>query len=218
MRKTTRMAVLCILWAVSTCAAAEPKLINEKRVFPKGDPVWKKPRQYSLWAMRLSPDGKHLLYSHPKGKPPLTPEGAPDFHKMQYEMVLRNLKTDKDTLLPINPLKSGWRTGFTRFNMFDPAGKKLALANIVVEEQKVDERLTSVRTSMTLVLYDITAGKIIKTSIKDPRCIGKFDRTGKGLIGMKGRRSLDIFTSDLGGVKLKTLAVKGFLQSVCPTA
>ena len=64
MRKTIQTAMLCILWAVSTCAAAGPKLVNEKRVFPKGDPMWKTPPQYHLWAIRLSPDGSEITRGH----------------------------------------------------------------------------------------------------------------------------------------------------------
>ena len=44
-------------------------------------------------------------------------------------MVLRDLQTAKDTVLPIPPLESGWRTVFTRFNTFAPDGKTLASAD-----------------------------------------------------------------------------------------
>ena len=60
--RTARIAVcLALLPLCAELGGAEPRLVNAKRVFPKGNVTWKKPTQYSLWAMRLSPDGKSVL-------------------------------------------------------------------------------------------------------------------------------------------------------------
>ena len=104
MKALINASVLLALWGVSVSLGAEPRLLNAKRVFPEGNVRWKEPRQYSLWAMRLSPDGRNVLYARLKGKPPLTAKGEPDWQKAEYELLLRNLKTGKDTVLPIGPM------------------------------------------------------------------------------------------------------------------
>ncbi len=42
--------------------AEKPKLINEQRIFDDSKPQWKI-RRHSVLSMRISPDGKSLLYS-----------------------------------------------------------------------------------------------------------------------------------------------------------
>lgn len=208
----------------ATQPAVEPRLTNAKRVFPKGGVRWKKPTQYSFWAMRLSPDGKSILYTRPKGEPPLTAEGVPDRHKAEYELLLRNLSTGKDTVLPIGPIRSGWRTGHTRFNPFDPTGRRLALAKVALVEVELDRpegrgRDTAVRSEMEVLLYDVGAGKIKKTRIKGGMAFAKFDRTGKRLIAAQGSgRAWGLYTADLDKFKLKPIGVQGFPSGVCPGA
>jgi len=206
-------------------AASGPELINERRVFPEGEPMWKKPRQYHVWAMRLSPDGKRLLYPRAKGQPPLTRRGEPDWRKVKYEMVLRDLESGQETILPINPLGSGWGTVFTRFNMFDPAGAKLALANMEVVRQERTSgggsrlHVSSARSTMKLVLYDIPTGKLTTTDIEGPSTFAKFGRTGNVLIVARELRSgLELSKAALPGFELQRLKADGFPQSVCPTA
>ncbi len=215
MRAAIKGSFLCVMCAASLCAAAGPRLVNEKRVFPKGDEWAKVTPKLNPWGMRLSPDGKHVLYPRAKGKAPLDAEGRPDRNQLKYELVLRNLKTGKDTVVPIEPLESGWRTVFTRFNMFDPAGKRLVLADIKVEREKIDEHATAVRASMKIVLYDIATGKTTPTEHKGRMVIAKFDRTGKGLIVMK---DMGIHTASLPELKLKALNIQGMIQGVCPAA
>ena len=68
MRATIKGSFLCVMCAASLCAAAGPKLVNEKRVFPKGDEWSKVTPKLGAWMMRLSPDGKHVLSPRAKGK------------------------------------------------------------------------------------------------------------------------------------------------------
>jgi len=63
---TTRPIALVVLAAcASGLLAEEPKLTNAARVFPTSQPAYKRPSQYHAFTMRLSPDGKHVLYTRP---------------------------------------------------------------------------------------------------------------------------------------------------------
>ena len=46
----------------------------------------------------------------------------------------RDLSRGKETVLPIGLLDSGWRTVHTRFNPFDPTGRRLALTKLEVRD------------------------------------------------------------------------------------
>ena len=173
MKVTIGMVVVSALLAADVCLAGEFELVNERRVFAEKEPIWKTSSRNYLWAMRLSPGAKHLLYPRAKGEPPKTPEGGPDWHKVQFEMMLRDLGTGKESVLPIPPLDSGWRTVFTRFNVFDPSGGKLCLASIELHKERVGEHAVAVRPSMKLVLYDIPTGKLTSTPLEGPNCIAK---------------------------------------------
>ncbi len=203
----------------------DAKLVNAKRGFPQGEPLYKTPNQYYLWAMRLSSDGKHVLYPRAKGRPPLTPEGAPNWSEVKWELILRELAAGKETVLPINPIESGWQTVFTRFNFFDPTGKKLVLLNIErrkqTQESPTGGTATAVRPTMKLMLYDIPSAKLTMTKIQGSQTWAKFDRTGKNLIVSKidlGLRRLGLHVGQLPALNLTPLKTEGMLQGVCPTA
>jgi hypothetical protein len=66
---TTRLIafqpIALAVFAVCTAGllADEPKIENPKRVFPTSQPVYKRPNQYPAFSMRLSPDGRRVLYT-----------------------------------------------------------------------------------------------------------------------------------------------------------
>ena len=227
-----RLMVLALALPVSVCLAAEPKIIKERRVFPEGDPQWRRPRRPSAWGMRLSPDGKRILYPRPTGEAPLEEQGRPRRKRRLFETVLRDLQTGKDTVLPIRPLKSAWRTAFTRSNSFSPDGKTLVLLDISAQREEVGKhtagggreararaRATRVRSKMRVVLYDIAAGKLVRTKMYGAMVVPTFDRTGKGLIVAKGsRQDWPIYTAALPELDPKPLAAQGLLHGACPTA
>ncbi len=219
MRHAFLLVAVCLLWAAPACLADDPHLVNERPVFAEGAPKYKTPGQFGVFAMRLSPDGKSLLYPRATGEAPLDSRGRPDWQKVSYELVLRSLASGAETVLPVGRLDSGYRTGFTRLNMFDPTGTKLALADIQTHEIKEGERVTATRRSMKIALYDIPAGKRTETDIEGAMAMAKFDRSGKGLIVLRGSRSgLDLHTAALPGLELRPLKIKGYIQSVCPAA
>jgi len=215
MRKKAAASVICVLLTVPVCRAAGPKLADERRVFPKAEPAWKRPAQSSLWAMRLSPDGKNVLYTRPKGEQAGRPGGAEGGDRASYEVVLRRLASGKETVLPIPPLKRGWRTVFTRFDCFDRAGRRLILASIKSEQRTVGEAAQAVRTSMELLIFDVASGKSSPTGVRGARVFGKFDRSGRGLIVMEDMR---VCRAAPPKYELKPTGLLGLLQSVCPAA
>jgi len=191
------------------------KLIRARPVFlPEVDELWRTQSGAWPWAMRLSPDGANVLYPRPRVTPSLMPQGPPEWNKLEHEIVLRDLSTRKDTVLPISPWPSRWKLVFMQWNPFDLAGRRLALAEIDVSRTASLSGHT-----MRMVLYDIPSGKLIPTQHKGRVAMGRFDRTGAGLIVMKGsQRDLGLYTAALPGLELKPVQTEGYLHSVCPAA
>jgi hypothetical protein len=146
--------------------------------------------------MRLSPDGRHVLYSRPRGK--------------RHELVLRELTTKKDSVLPVKPLESDMLNVFMRrCSAFDPSGNKMVL---------LDYSRGMFRQRTEVVLFDISSGKLVKTAISDQGAMATFDRTGESLIVLKGPPDEPrLYRAPLSDFKLKPLKVLGSPVSVCPS-
>lgn len=210
---------LSLLCSASAALAAGPRLTNPRRVFPTGGVTYKRPTQRHVWAMRLSPSGRHVLYSRPKGEPPAREDGTVDWHKAKYELVLRDLSSGKDAVLPLGPIESGWQTGLLRFGVFDPAGTRLAPIRIEVQREQVGEGVEAVRSATKVLLYDIATGKVTPTGLEGPMVMARFDRTGKGLIVMKATgQGWGLFTAALPKLELRPRKAVGFPNAVCPGA
>jgi hypothetical protein len=216
---TTRLIAFRLIAAVvlASCAtglfAGEPKLENPKRVFPTSQPVYKQPNQYPAFSMRLSPDGKRLLYTRS-----VSGSEQADDRSGRYELVLRELDGGKDAVLPIEPLETGWRTVPTRFNMFDAAGKRLVLPSIKVE---VAEHVSANKMVVRWLVYDIAEAKVESTDIECGTGPVKFTADGQALVvtASTGRRELVTRIISLKDLKVepKPLTAPGWVQSVCPS-
>lgn len=214
MTTTTRMIGLAV---IAVCAgglsAGEMKLANPKRVFPTTQPAYKSPTQHHAFAMRLSPGGKLLLYSRPAAG-----SEQADERSARYELVLRELEGGKEAVLPIESVDLGWRTVALRFNFFDPAGNRLALPTIKVETRQIDVRMSSTKSSIKWLIYDIAAGKVTSNGIDGSAGPAKFTADGQGLFTSGGRQmSTRIISLKDPNAEPKTLAAPGWLQSVCPS-
>lgn len=137
MKDMILVGIACVLVGAASALAEGPTLAKEKPVFAGKAPVFKTPGQSSAFAMRLSPDGKHLLYVRAMGEPSKRPEGGVEWQSVLWEPVLRDLSTGGEKTLPLNHLESGWRTVLTRFNPFSSDGTRLILPNIKVETRSV---------------------------------------------------------------------------------
>lgn len=227
------MKVQLIILAVSAVCTAglladEPKLVNSTPVFPGLAPGYKRPNQQHIFSMRLSPDGKRVLYSRL-----VIGEEKPGDRSARYEMVLRQLDGGKEAVVPIELVRRGWRTVFTRFNMFDPAGKRMILPNIKVENVRINENLSSSKMSVTWGIYDIARAKMTSAGIKDSggMALAKFAADGQALLFSAVDRPAEIVTGTavkrgklvtklipLKGAKAKakSFTAAGYIQSICP--
>ena len=214
---TIRLIALAIIVACTTgLFAEEAKLANATKVFPDSRPAYKRPSQYDAFTMRLSPDGKRLLYTRPVAG------GEPsDYDSARYELVLRELNGGKEVVLPIEPLDSGWRSVPTRYNIFDPTGKRLVLMDIKIEKQQIDENSSVSRRNINWTIYDIAKSKA--TNITFPsRTMGpaKFAADGKALLLTVASGRGDLVTKIISlkdpKAKPKSLTAPGWVQSVSP--
>ncbi len=221
------VAAMAALWALTAGAAlaagGEPKLANAKRVFVGAQPDYKTPTQRHAFTMRLSPDCKRLLYTR------RTAETAQaDRRSAQYEIVLHELATGKQAVLPTGPVGRGIKGVFSRFNFFDPAGKRQAIATIKRETTRIDKHASATRTKITWSVYDVAAltdrkgkPKPLVSGIEGSQGLAKFTADGKGLITSVAnikKRSVESRIISLADPDAKptVLSAKGWVQSVCP--
>jgi hypothetical protein len=193
--------------------AAGPKLANSKPVFPKEPPSYKRPNQYYPFAMRLSPDGKRVLYTRPVAV------ADPAARDTTYELILRELDGGKETVLPLAPMEMGWQSVHLRFNPFDPAGRCLALSDVKIEKLVVGPGAGATKSTMKVLVYDIAKAKADGTGIEEPMALAKFTADGQGLIATFASAIQAAFVAEiisLLDLKAKPLSVSGYIQSVCP--
>jgi len=214
---TTRLIAFAVFAACTAgLFAGEHKLVHPKPVFETSQPVYKRPNQQHVFSMRLSPDGKRLLYSRP-----VAGNENSDDRSARFEVVLRELDGGKEAVLPIEPLGSGWRSVHTRFNMFDPAGKRLLLPNIKVEATEADGGASASKTVVKWLIYDIAQAKATKAGIEGGMGPVKFTADGQAVFAMAitGRHEVATSIISLKAAKAepKPLTAPGWVQSVCPT-
>jgi len=195
--------------------AGKPKLTSPTRVFPTSPPAYKKTNQYHFFSMRLSPDGERVLYTRP-----VAGSEEADYRSAKFELVLRELDSGKETVLPIEPLNSGWRTGFTRFNLFGPAGKRLALPDIKIETVHIREGLSSSKFTVKWLLYDIAQAKATSVAIERGMGAAKLNADGQALFVTIASDHRELATRILSlkdpKAEARTLSAPGYIQSVCP--
>jgi len=196
--------------------ADEPKLANPKPVFPTSQPAYKRPGQYHAFAMRLSPDGKRLLYTRA-----VSGSEQADDRSARYELVLRELDGGKETVLPIEPVETGWQSVPTRFNLFDAAGKRLVLPSIKVETRQIDEHMSANKMVVRWLVYDIAQAKVESTDIECGTGPVKFTADGQALVVAASTDRRELATRIISlkdpNAKPAPLAASGWLQSLCPT-
>ncbi len=213
-----RRAVLVTLFMTLPVLTAEPKLVNEGLIFQADFPVKVGPH-----TMRLSPNGRYLLY-YRKGdvEPPgEAGEGLPQ--RSVLRLSVRDLETGDDQVLPIaafqtfqpflNPMQG---------TCFDPTGRRIVVgAGVDADGDGVFDEDSE---KMHVVVYDCVSRKVTPLDITEDLVLPMFDQTGRSLVVMLAKRGqgvdegLRIYTTPLETVNLKRLSVEGIPLAVCPTA
>jgi len=222
------IAVMAFAACTTNVLADEPKLSNATKVFPTSQPAYKHPNRYHAFTMRLSPDGKHVLYTRPVAG---TKQSDEDDGSARYAVVLRELDGGKETVLPVGPLDAGWRGVPTRWNMFDPAGTRLLLPNLKVEMRSISEadeegsvsaKATVSTTTIEWSIFNVTKGETDDTTLGgDGRGSAKFTADGEAVLltVMAGRMEMATEIISLMNDSVtpsKRLTVPGWVQSVSP--
>ena len=206
MRKTLLVTVFVLAVIAGGAVAAEPKLVNEKLVLTDDLDRIINRRSWWRWQLRLSPDGKKLLYTRATSKADDAPAG--DRQEKKYQAILHDVATGKESILPIS-LDRGYRTVPTRFNMFDPASRSLLMYDVHREESPDG----GVRSAIKLLRYDIPSGKVEKLNWPGGGNFGLFDATGRNLVVSVGR---NVGLASLPDMKIRKLPVQGYATSVSP--
>ncbi len=206
MGKTFTLA-LSISLAITCCASAdEPKLVGEKKIMELTDAE----RVYEsngMHSMRLSPDAKYLLFGRRKlfaGK-------------SGYELVLRDIKANRNKFLPSPAHDDDFITYFLTMRPFDAGGKHIVLpadtdgnANGVMGFDK----------KIQIGVYNIAKAKLRTMDCKTGYVIPTFDSKGKDLVVMtiSGYITGEVFTTKADKWAPKEFSKWGLIRSINPAA
>jgi hypothetical protein len=220
-----RLVVTCVVLLVffGVSGAAEPdktagaKLVDVEPIFALSDDAKVRETQ-GFGSMKLSPDGKKLLYIRRREVAPAA-EGR---SVRAYDLILRDLVTKKE-----KPLKIPAYTWddiaimMLSMNVFDPAGDRITLAAGVDRNGNGLHDYRDAKEPLQAILYDLASDKITTIDVQASIVLSTFDRTGKRLIIIKAERDArtgNMFTTPADKIDLKACSCWGLPRSVCPTA
>ncbi len=177
-------------------------LTEERVLFGSDDVAWINPNKYPYWLQaRLSPNGNYLLHNR------VLLEEV-DGQEL-YGFFLMNVKTGKETPLPLRPVPSSMNDVFMRMDPFDPKAERMVLTDTADTPD-----------AMEIVLFDMGNEELKRTGIKGRFPYARFNVTGTELI-LSELRGRGICTASLPDLEIKELdstsRPPGFPVSVCPT-
>ena len=227
MKTMSQLACLLVIAVTSTAHAedAKPKpavkIVNETKVF-KLDDSRDRRENAGMHSMCLSPDATTLLYVQ-RIPPAAKPGGdAPQRRRRGYRLVLRNIKTGKDTVMPGAPSGSDdFLVAYVSMRPFDAAGKSIV---IPVGLGPADEPLRPGKGQMQLGIYNLAAGKLKKLDLTAAIIFPSYDAEGKNLIVLAmslGDQGPDmalskIVISPADKIKFKQIGITGMPRGPCP--
>ena len=216
MRTLNQLACLLVVAIASGTLAQDvkpqptAKIVNETRI---------NILDYAgMHSMCLSPDAKTLLYVQ-RLPPPAKPDGEA---RRGYRLVVRDIKTGKDTVMPGAPSGSDdFLVACISMRPFDATGKNIV---IPVGLGPADEPVRIGEGQMQLGIYNLAAGKLKKLDLTAPVIFPSYDADGKNLIVFamftKDRRpdmaSSKIVISPADKIKFKQIGIIGLPRSPCP--
>ena len=189
MKDAVILTLLCIL-TISAAAGAEdgPKLVGEKEILKIDKNIACRMEQSvnPVYVMRLSPDGRRLLYLRWKMyQTTMSSDSGKVIRHLKrrgYKIFLRDLKTGKDTVVPVPAINErATALQWLSMTVFDSTGKTLAVP-VGKDDNKNDFDEESERCNAGL--YDIASGKVRVLDIEGDRMSLAFHPDGKRLVVM----------------------------------
>ncbi|MBT3199813.1 MAG: hypothetical protein HN350_07845, partial [Phycisphaerales bacterium] len=216
MKNLNTLACLLALAVASAAFAqdASVKVVKETKIFAL-DESRNISENSGIHSMRMSPDGKTLLYVE------RIPQAA-NQNRRGYRLGLRNIKTGKETILPGASCRSDdFLVAYVSMHPFDATGKKLILPITVSEK---NEPVRPGKGQMKLGVYDIATAKLTELEMKAPIIFPSYDAAGKNLIVFAmfmGDRGPDmelskIVVSPVDKIKFKKIGIMGMPRTPCP--
>jgi hypothetical protein len=167
-------------------------------------------------SMRLSPDGKTLLYikkiPQKKNK------------RSGYRLAILDIKTGKETVMPGAPISSNdFLIAYVATQPFDATGKNIVFP---IGISKNDRPIALGRDKIGLGIYNIATGKVKKLALTAFVIFPTYDAKGKNLIvlemfmGKAGGPDLalsKIVISPVDKIKFRKIGAMGMPRSPCPS-
>ena len=221
MKNAVKLTILCVLTMSSVARAADaPKLVGEKEILTLDKNILYGDKYRGFCWMRLNPDGRRVLYVRKKIYK-ITRANGSQRDCPGYKFVLRDLKTGKDTAVPVpamfnDELVAAWLS----MTVFDPTGKTL----IVPAGQDGNKNGLMEKTESCKVgLYDIASGKLKTLDVESNVILPTFHPDGKTLVVVTIERfgvptSAKIRVTPTDKIKFRTLSKAGLIRSISPTS
>ena len=222
MKNAVKLTIVCVL-TLSAVARAEdaPRLVGEKEIMKLDDSIAYRENRGG-WSMRLSPAGRRVLYLRKKTFK-LTEDDGTTFDYRGYKIVLRDLKTGKDTVVPVPALDDDFAVVWISMTVFDPTGKTLIVPvgqdgnkNGLLEQGK-NERCKA-------GLYDIPSGKLTTLDVEGDMVLPTFHPDGKTLvvhaaeIEDKAAKDMKVHVTPTDKIKFRRLSKAGIIRNISPTS
>ena len=213
--------------SAAAVAADAPKLVGEKEILRLDDKVVCRMDQAAdpIYFMRLSPDGRRLLYLRWKMYQTTMSSKEGKVIRLRkrrgYKIVLRDLKTGKDTEVPVPAINERNIALFwLSMTVFDSTGKTLAVP-VGKDDNKNDFDEESERCNAGL--YDIATGKVKVLDIEAHRISLAFHPDGKRLVvmaseGVSSQTSVKVCVTDIDKIQFIRLSKTGVPRSISPTS
>jgi len=221
MKNAAKLTLLCMLTMSAVARAADaPKLVGEKVIMKLDDNIAYRENK-GVWSMRLSPDGRRVLYARKKMYKVTSDDGT-QRDRRGYKFVLRDLKTGKDTMVPVPALFSDdFAVACLSMTVFDPTGKTLIVpAGRDGNKNGLTERTERCKAG----LYDIASGKLTILGVEGNIILPTFHPNGKTLVvlavegGDRGPTDVKVHITPTDKTKFRTLSKAGLIRNISPTS
>ena len=221
MKNAVMLTLLCVLAMSAVARAADgPKLVGEKEIMKLDENIIAYGQNRGIYSMRLSPDGRRVLYIRRKIYKITSADGK-QRDRRGYKLILRDLKTGKETPVPVPALFGGdFAAAWLSMTVFDPTGKTL----VVPASQDANKNDLMERTERCKAgLYDIASGKLTILDVEGNIAFPTFHPNGKTLVVLAieragASRDAKVHITPRDKIKFRKLSRAGMIRSISPTS